>query len=98
MTVRKNRKWTDPAFYRISPGAEIGGSGGAVAFLLIGCRCLLERKKSLSDTGAGPSIVNYSANSQVSWGKGALLVGLDDVASMIIELVVAATVIERHEA
>jgi lipid-binding SYLF domain-containing protein len=77
--ANKNGKWTDPAFYDmggISIGAQAGGSGGAIAFLLMSQGAVDAFKsgnKFSLNAGAGLSIVNYSANSQASWGKGDII-------------------------
>lgn len=77
--ANKNGKWTDPAFYDmggISIGAQAGGSGGEVAFLLMSKGAVDAFKsgnKFSLNAGAGLSIVNYSANSQASWGKGDII-------------------------
>jgi len=77
--ANKNGKWTDPAFYDmggISIGAQAGGSGGEVAFLLMSQGAVDAFKsgnKFSLNAGAGLSIVNYSANSQASWGKGDII-------------------------
>jgi lipid-binding SYLF domain-containing protein len=77
--AKKNGKWTDPAFYDmggISIGAQAGGSGGEVAFLLMSNGAVDAFKsgnKFSLNAGAGLSIVNYSANSQASWGKGDII-------------------------
>jgi predicted outer membrane protein/lipid-binding SYLF domain-containing protein len=76
VTVRKDGKWSDPAFYdfgAISVGPQVGGSGGAVAFLLMSQGAVDAFKggnKFSLNAGAGLSIVNYSADGQASWGKG----------------------------
>jgi lipid-binding SYLF domain-containing protein len=77
--AKKNGKWTDPAFYDlggISIGAQAGGSGGEIAFLLMSQGAVDAFKsgnKFSLNAGAGLSIVNYSANSQASWGKGDII-------------------------
>lgn len=79
MLARKDGKWTDPAFYDmggISVGAQAGGSGGAVAFLLMtqgAVDAFKSGNKFSLNAGAGLSIVNYSANAQSSWGKGDII-------------------------
>ncbi|CCD91554.1 hypothetical protein BRAO375_1590017 [Bradyrhizobium sp. ORS 375] len=76
VTVRENGRWSDPAFYdfgAISVGPQVGASGGQVAFLLMSQGAVDAFKsgnKFSLNAGAGLSIVNYSANSQASWGKG----------------------------
>jgi lipid-binding SYLF domain-containing protein len=77
--AKKIGKWTDPAFYDmggISIGAQAGGSGGEVAFLLMSNGAVDAFKsgnKFSLNAGAGLSIVNYSATSQASWGKGDII-------------------------
>lgn len=74
-----NGKWTNPAFYDfggISFGAEAGGSGGPIAFLLMTKGAVDQFKsgnKISLNAGAGLSIVTYSANAQASWGKGDII-------------------------
>jgi len=81
--ARKDGKWTDPAFYDmggISIGAQAGGSGGAIAFLLMSQGAVDAFKsgnKFSLNAGAGLSIVDYSANSQASWGKGDIVMWSD---------------------
>ena len=75
--------WSDPAFYdfgAISIGAQAGGSGGAVVFLLMDQSAVDAFKsgnKISLNAGAGLSIVNYSANGQASWGKGDIILWSD---------------------
>jgi SH3 domain-containing YSC84-like protein 1 len=74
VVVNQNGTWSDPAFYdygAISIGAQAGGSGGAVAFLLMNQRAVNAFKngnKFALNAGAGLTIVNYSANSRASTG------------------------------
>jgi lipid-binding SYLF domain-containing protein len=68
--------WSNPAFYdfgSISLGAQVGASGGSVAFLLMSQDAVDAFKsgnKFSLDSDAGLSIVNYSAAAEGSWGKG----------------------------
>lgn len=76
MLARHNGKWTDPAFYDfggVSVGAQAGGSGGPVAFILMSRDAVNAFKTGNQfslNAGAGLSIVDYSANGQTSAGKG----------------------------
>ncbi len=75
VSVRQDGKWSNPAFYdfgAISLGPQIGGSGGAVAFLLMSQKAVdvFKNRNNFSlNAEAGLSIVTYSASRQVSWGK-----------------------------
>jgi SH3 domain-containing YSC84-like protein 1 len=77
-------KWSDPAFYDlggISVGPQAGGSGGKVAFLLMTNNALDAFKggdKISLNAGAGLTIVNFSHNSQASWGKGDIIMWSDN--------------------
>jgi SH3 domain-containing YSC84-like protein 1 len=79
MLAKTNGLWGNPAFYNmggISVGAQAGGSGGAIAFLLMSRSAVnaFHSQNSFSlNAGAGLSIVNYSAASQASWGKGDII-------------------------
>lgn len=81
--AKKNGTWTDPAFYDmggVSVGAQAGGSGGAIAFLLMSQGAVDAFKsgnKFSLNAGAGLSIVDYSANAQASWGKGDIIMWSD---------------------
>ena len=83
VTVNHGGKWSDPAFYDmggISVGPQIGASGGSVAFLLMSQGAVDAFKsgnKFSLNAGAGLSIVNYSANSQASWGKSDIILWSD---------------------
>jgi len=89
VTVRQDGKWSDPAFYdfgAISLGPQVGGSGGAVAFLLMSQGAVDAFKsgnKFSLNAEAGLSIVNYSANSQASWGKGDIVMWSDTAGAYI---------------
>jgi lipid-binding SYLF domain-containing protein len=66
----QNGKWSNPAFYDIggvSLGAQVGGPGGPIAFLLMDQSAVDAFKsgnKFSLNAGAGLSIVTYSANKQ----------------------------------
>lgn len=81
--AHENGQWTDPAFYdfgAISVGAQAGGSGGAVAFLLMSQGAVDQFKsgnKITLNADSGISIINYSANAQASWGKGDIILWSD---------------------
>lgn len=81
--AHKNGQWTNPAFYDmggISVGAQAGGSGGQVAFLLMSQGAVDAFKsgnKFSLNAGAGLSVVTYSANAQASWGKGDIILWSD---------------------
>ena len=83
VTVKQNGGWSDPAFYdfgAISIGAQAGGSGGAVVFLLMNQSAVDAFKsgnKISLNAGAGLSIITYSANAQASWGKGDIIMWSD---------------------
>ena len=83
MVARRNDHWTDPAFYdfgTVSLGPQVGASGGSVVFLLMGQDAVDAFKsgnKFSLNAGAGFTIVNYSANSQASWGKGDIVMWSD---------------------
>jgi len=83
VTVHKDGKWSDPAFYDIggiSFGPQVGGSGGVVVFLLMDQTAVDAFKsgnKFALNAGAGLSIVNYSGGSQASWGKGDIVMWTD---------------------
>ena len=76
MLAKHNGRWTDPAFFNfggVSIGAQAGGSGGSVAFILMSQDAVDAFKNGNQfslNSGAGLSIVNYSANAQASAGKG----------------------------
>ncbi len=81
--AKNNGKWSDPAFYdfgAISIGAQAGGSGGEVAFLLMTDNAVDAFKsgnKIALNAEAGLSIVDYSASAQASWGKGDIIMWSD---------------------
>lgn len=83
LLAKENGGWSNPAFYNmggISVGAEIGASGGSIAFLLMTDNAVNKfmNKNSFSlNAGAGLSIIDYSANSQASWGKGDIIMWSD---------------------
>jgi len=83
VTLNHHGKWSDPAFYDmggISVGPQVGGSGGSIAFLLMSQGAVDAFKsgnKFSLNAGAGLSIVNYSANSQASWGNNDIILWSD---------------------
>ncbi|MGA7804959.1 YSC84-related protein [Bradyrhizobium sp.] len=89
LTVHENGKWSDPAFYDlggISVGPQVGGSGGAVVFVLMNQKAVdaFRRSDSFSlNAGAGISIANYSDNSQESWGKSDIVLWSDTAGAYI---------------
>ncbi|MGB6451854.1 MAG: lipid-binding SYLF domain-containing protein [Steroidobacteraceae bacterium] len=67
--ARHAARWSDPAFFVVSGasiGAQAGGSGGAVAMLLMTPRALEKFESSTSkwslSAGAGLTVVRYSGN------------------------------------
>jgi SH3 domain-containing YSC84-like protein 1 len=78
--AHRNGKWTDPVFFdfgAISFGAQAGGSGGPVAFLLMSDQAIDKFKSSNKislNAEAGLSIVNFSKDAQASWGKGDIII------------------------
>jgi len=89
VTLRENGKWSDPAFYDlggISVGPQAGVSGGQVAFLLMSQKAVdvfKSANKFSLNAGAGLSIVDYSATSQASWGKGDVVMWSDTAGAYI---------------
>ena len=83
MLAKHGGHWTDPAFFNfggVSIGAQAGGSGGSVAFILMSQDAVNAFKNGNQfslNTGAGLSIVNYSANAQASAGKGDIVLWSD---------------------
>lgn len=78
--AKHDGRWSDPAFFGlggVSIGAQAGGSGGSMAMLLMTNKAVndFRGKSNFSlNAGAGLTVVNYSANSQASWGKGDIIV------------------------
>jgi SH3 domain-containing YSC84-like protein 1 len=67
LLVRRDKHWSDPAFYKIgggSFGAQIGGTKGALVFLLMSDKAVdaFENKASTwsMNAGAGLTAMNYS--------------------------------------
>jgi len=82
--AKSNGAWTSsPAFYdfgSLSVGAQAGGSGGRIAFLLMtdkAVNAFMSGNKISLDADSGLSIVNYSANAEASWGKGDIILWSD---------------------
>tara|TARA_R110002110_G_scaffold5945_1_gene30018 strand:- start:1466 stop:2293 length:828 start_codon:yes stop_codon:yes gene_type:complete len=75
--VKQADGWSNPAFYNfgsVSLGAQAGGEGGAVAFLLMTDEAVNAFKDEDGNTvalgaDAGFTVVNYSKNAEASWGK-----------------------------
>ena len=82
--AKNDGKWSDPAFYDfggISIGAQAGGSGGKVAFLLMTKKAVDAFKGGNQvslNAGAGLTIVNFSHDSQASWGKSDIIMWSDN--------------------
>ena len=82
--AKNDGKWSDPAFYDfggISIGPQAGGSGGKVAFLLMTKKAVDAFKGGNQvslNAGAGLTIVNFSHDSQASWGKSDIIMWSDN--------------------
>jgi len=81
--AKADGNWTAPAFYdfgALSVGAQAGGSGGQLAFLLMtddAVNAFMSGNKITLNAESGLTIVNYSANDQASWGKGDIILWSD---------------------
>jgi lipid-binding SYLF domain-containing protein len=81
--AKNNGKWSDPVFYdfgAISFGAQVGASGGPVAFLLMWEFAVDQFKSGYKvslNAESGLTIVNFSADAQASWGKGDIIFWTD---------------------
>jgi lipid-binding SYLF domain-containing protein len=82
--TKQNGAWTSsPAFYdfgSLSIGAQAGGSGGRIAFLLMtdnAVNAFMSGNKVSLNADSDLSIVNYSANAEASWGKGDIILWSD---------------------
>ncbi len=75
--------WSPPAFYNFggaSIGAQAGGSGGQIAFVLMSKNAVdafMSGNKITLNADAGLSIIDYSANAQASWGKADIVMWSD---------------------
>ena len=84
MIQHKNGKWSNPVFYDIggmSLGLQAGASAGSIAMILTSDKAVNGFKGDNNfslNANAGISIVNYSANSQASVGKGGDIVVWSD--------------------
>jgi lipid-binding SYLF domain-containing protein len=83
MLAKQGGSWTNPLFYdmgAISVGAQVGGSAGQIALVLMNDRAVeafkQDNKFSL-DAKAGISIVNYSARGEGNWGRGDIVLWSD---------------------
>lgn len=75
--------WSPPAFFNfgsLSFGAQAGGSGGQIAFILMNDKALnaFRSGNTISlDAGAGLSIVDYSTDAQASLGDSDIVMWSD---------------------
>jgi SH3 domain-containing YSC84-like protein 1 len=82
--AKNDGEWSDPAFYDfggISLGPQAGGSGGKVAFLLMTTKAVNAFKGGNQvslNAGAGLTIVNFSHDSQASWGRSDIIMWSDN--------------------
>lgn len=96
LLTHENGQWSSPAFYNlggISVGAQAGGSGGRVAFILMSQAAVDQFKDQNSfslNADAGLSIINYSANAQASWGKNDIVLW-SDTAGLFAGVEISAT-------
>lgn len=73
--VKQADGWSNPAFYNfgsVSLGAQAGGEGGAMVFVLMtddAVSAFKSGNKITLDADAGFTIVNYTKNAEASWGK-----------------------------
>ena len=83
LLVRNGDDWSNPAFYNfggVSVGAQVGGAGGSFAMLLMNEQAVdaFRTEDSFSlDANAGLTVVDYSASTQASVGKGDVIVWSD---------------------
>lgn len=72
LSVAENGTWSDPAFYNfgaVSLGAQAGGAGGPVVFLLMNqhaVNAFKNHNKFSLNANAGLSIITYSAEARAS--------------------------------
>jgi lipid-binding SYLF domain-containing protein len=83
LLVRNGDDWSSPAFYNfggVTFGAQVGGAGGSCAMLLMNDSAI-QPFRNQSDfalnANAGLTVVNYSADTQASAGKGDVIVWAD---------------------
>lgn len=83
LLAHQNGHWSEPAFYNlggISIGAQAGGAGGSIAYILMTQNALNDMMGSNNfslNANSGLSIVNYSAKAQAAWGKSDVVVWSD---------------------
>ncbi len=76
LMAHENGQWSNPAFYDIggvSVGAQIGGTGGEIAMLLMTDKSVNEFKGDVTfslNANSGFTLVDYNARSQGDVGKG----------------------------
>lgn len=83
LLVRNDDAWSSPAFYNfggVTFGAQVGGAGGSFAMLLMNDSAV-QPFRNQSDfalnANAGLTVVDYSADTQASAGKGDVIVWSD---------------------
>ena len=83
MLARQANGWSNPVFYNmgaISVGAQAGASGGAIAMLLMTDEAVNSFKQENNfslDANAGVSFITWSADAQVTAGKGDIILWSD---------------------
>lgn len=83
MLAKQGGSWTNPLFYdmgAISVGAQVGGSAGQIALILMNDRAVQAFKqdnKFSLDAKAGISIINYSARGEGNLGRGDVVLWSD---------------------
>ncbi|WNO54495.1 lipid-binding SYLF domain-containing protein [Stakelama saccharophila] len=83
VVANQDTGWSPPAFYdfgSLSVGAQAGGSGGQLAFLLMtddAVNAFMSGNQVSLNAESGLSIINYSENAQASLGKGDIIMWSD---------------------
>lgn len=82
--VKRNGKWSNPAFFNIggvSIGAQAGVAAGSIAMLLMSDKAVSMFENQANNfslnANAGLTIVNYSADAQGNYGKGDVILWSD---------------------